>query len=82
MNKSLKFVIFAIIITIAIKMQARDFELRTEYFNYIDVGELSKPSITDLDGNGLLVLIIGESEGKLRHYKVGFRIAFSFNVEI
>ncbi len=46
-----------------------DYTLVTNNFNYINVGELSNPSFTDLDGDGLLDLIIGELDGNLNHYE-------------
>ena len=45
------------------------FWLVTASFNSIDVGRFSAPTFTDLDGDGLLDLIIGEEDGNLNHYK-------------
>ncbi|MCD4736756.1 MAG: LamG domain-containing protein, partial [Bacteroidales bacterium] len=45
------------------------FTLITEYFHLIDVGLQSAPTFTDLDGDGLLDLIIGEQDGNLNHYE-------------
>ncbi|MBA4853678.1 FG-GAP-like repeat-containing protein [Emticicia sp. BO119] len=38
-------------------------------FDGIDVGNSAFPKLIDLDGDGLLDMIIGEQEGKLVHYK-------------
>jgi alpha-tubulin suppressor-like RCC1 family protein len=51
------------------------FTLITPNFNGIDVGERSKPAFTDLDGDGLLDMIVGEASGvtgtnySLNHYE-------------
>ncbi len=45
------------------------FSLVTQDFNLIDVGFYAKPTFTDLDNDGLLDLIIGESDGNLNHYE-------------
>ncbi|MBN1339275.1 MAG: VCBS repeat-containing protein, partial [Bacteroidales bacterium] len=45
------------------------FDLITNYFNSIDVGDKPTPCFTDIDGNGLLDLIIGNSAGYLVHYE-------------
>ncbi|MEE9373044.1 MAG: FG-GAP-like repeat-containing protein [Saprospiraceae bacterium] len=41
----------------------------SEDFNGIDVGSYSAPTFTDIDGDGLLDLIIGEQGGRLNHYE-------------
>ena len=46
-----------------------DFALVTESFNSIDIGSYSKPTLTDLDGDGLFDLIIGEQDGNINHYE-------------
>ena len=38
-------------------------------FNGIDVGILSAPTFTDIDGDGLLDLVVGETFGTLRYYE-------------
>nr|NQU93946.1 VCBS repeat-containing protein [Bacteroidota bacterium] len=45
------------------------FSLVTEQFNSIDVGDDATPTFTDLDGDGLLDMIIGNFSGKLIHYE-------------
>jgi uncharacterized protein (DUF2141 family) len=50
-------------------LNSTSFSLITNNFNSIDVGSISSPTFTDLDGDGLLDLIIGESDGNLNHYE-------------
>lgn len=45
------------------------FNLVTSSFNSIDVGTYSVPSFTDLDGNGLLDMLVGKSVGYINHYE-------------
>jgi uncharacterized protein (DUF2141 family) len=45
------------------------FTLISENFNGIDVGDNSAPTFTDLDGDGLLDLIIGELDNVINHYE-------------
>jgi len=45
------------------------FSLVTENFNSIDVGALPAPTFTDLDGDGLLDLIVGKHDGTLNYYE-------------
>ncbi len=45
------------------------FELISDNFSNIDIGDDSYPSFTDIDGDGLLDLIVGERNGKLFHYE-------------
>ncbi|MCK4312209.1 MAG: choice-of-anchor D domain-containing protein, partial [Candidatus Cloacimonetes bacterium] len=45
------------------------FSLISQNFNSIDVGDRSTPTFTDLDGDGLLDLIIGNHAGTLYHYE-------------
>ncbi len=44
------------------------FTLLTTTFNNIDIGDWSAPSFTDLDGNGILDLMIGTYNGKIVRY--------------
>ncbi|MCC2546461.1 FG-GAP-like repeat-containing protein [Hymenobacter sp. BT175] len=45
------------------------FNLVTDNFNSIDAGSYSAPVFTDLDGNGLLDMLVGEQDGNLNHYE-------------
>lgn len=45
------------------------FTLVTANFNSIDVGTYAAPAITDLDGDGLLDLMVGDYDGKIEHYE-------------
>lgn len=46
-----------------------EFSLVADSFNVIDVGYISTPSFTDLDGDGLLDMIVGVNLGHLHHYE-------------
>ncbi|MFY8034373.1 MAG: FG-GAP-like repeat-containing protein, partial [Flexibacteraceae bacterium] len=52
-----------------VSANSNDFAFITDSFNSIDVGDFSKPTFTDLDGDGLLDLIVGEYDGNLNHYE-------------
>ncbi len=53
--------------------QALEYPLRmqfvSDHFNNIDVGSYSAPTFTDLDGDGLLDMIVGRSDGHLSYYE-------------
>ena len=48
---------------------SESFTLITDNFNGIDVGRWAAPYLTELDGDGLLDLIIGEVDGNFYHYE-------------
>ncbi len=52
----------------------------SESFNEIDVGSFSVPAFTDLDGDSLLDLLVGELDGNLNHYEQDARGSFHFNL--
>ena len=45
------------------------FALVTTTFNTLDVGFYSTPAFTDLDGDGLLDMLVGKQDGFLSHYE-------------
>jgi hypothetical protein len=46
-----------------------NFVFKTSKFQNIDIGNFSKPTLFDIDGDNRLDLIIGGSDGKLTYYK-------------
>ncbi|MBN1338287.1 MAG: choice-of-anchor D domain-containing protein, partial [Bacteroidales bacterium] len=52
----------------------------TVNFNSIDVGSYSAPALTDLDGDGLWDLIIGEQDGNLNHYEQISQYSLNFSL--
>lgn len=56
------------------------FVLRTENFNNIDVGSFSSPAVSDIDQNGLLDLLIGESSGNINRYEQTVVNSLSFSL--
>ena len=46
-----------------------NFTLMSDNFNEINVGEYASPCIADLDHDGLLDMIVGETTGKLNYYE-------------
>lgn len=48
---------------------SNEFTFITNNFNEIDVGQAAEPAFTDLDGDNLLDMIIGENDGNLNHYE-------------
>ncbi|UCE18986.1 MAG: VCBS repeat-containing protein [Gemmatimonadota bacterium] len=49
--------------------QSISFTLISRFFNSIDVGIFAAPTITDLESDGLVDLLIGEQDGNLNHYE-------------
>ncbi|NOX16727.1 MAG: VCBS repeat-containing protein, partial [Chlorobi bacterium] len=60
---------FLLIFTTVMQAQTREFVKRTSNFNSIDHGANSVPNIADIDGDGLLDLIVGFSNGYMWHYE-------------
>ena len=56
------------------------FTLVTENFNGIDIKSKPSPCFTDLDNDGLLDMIIGNSQGKLQHYEQNAAGSFDFTL--
>ncbi len=50
-------------------VNSTSFSLVTDNFNGIDVGSNSAPTLTDLDGDGLLDMLIGKQSGKISRYE-------------
>ncbi|HHE38908.1 MAG TPA: choice-of-anchor D domain-containing protein, partial [Candidatus Cloacimonetes bacterium] len=63
-------------------LKSRDFELITSNFNSIDVGYYSAPAFTDIDGDDLLDLIVGEENDTLNHYEQDAENSTSFTLVI
>ncbi len=61
-------------------VNSTSFTLVTSAFNAIDVGDFSTPTFTDLDGDGFLDMLIGESSGNINHYEEIPYIAADFSV--
>nr|NQU91119.1 VCBS repeat-containing protein [Bacteroidota bacterium] len=53
----------------ALMLQSQVFIEVTEYFNGIDVGFDAAPAINDIDGDGLLDLLVGQKIGGIHHYE-------------
>ena len=51
----------------------------TSNFNNIDVGFVSNPAISDIDGDGLLDLLIGEADGNLNRYEQVQQNSYNFS---
>ena len=54
------------------------FTFLTNNFNDIDVGSYATPCFTDLDGDALLDLVIGEADGDMHHYEQDESDPYSF----
>ncbi len=56
------------------------FDLVTATFNAIDVGRYAAPTTTDIDGDGLIDLLIGEEGANLNHYEQAALGSTTFNL--
>lgn len=56
-----------------------EFSMIEETFNGIDLERFSAPCFTDLDGDGLIDMIIGENEGKLHLYEQLSPLSYGFH---
>ena len=56
------------------------FTLITNNFSNITAGLYNKPTFTDLDGDGLLDLLVGQWESTIRHYEQNFHNSNSFSL--
>ena len=63
-----------------ISENSTSFSLVSENFSSIDVGSNASPDFTDLDGDGLLDLIIGEYHGSINHYEQDSENSTSFSL--
>jgi hypothetical protein len=64
-----KQLVFLMLLIVSICLSAQNFDLVSESFSSIDLNSSSKPTITDLDGDGLLDLLIGTGLGDIYHYE-------------
>ncbi|OQY40253.1 MAG: hypothetical protein B6229_02205 [Spirochaetaceae bacterium 4572_7] len=62
------------------ELYSSSFILITENFSSIDVGYNSRPAIIDLDGDGLLDLLIGNISGGIYHYEQVAENSLSFTL--
>ncbi|MDA3886720.1 MAG: FG-GAP-like repeat-containing protein [Candidatus Delongbacteria bacterium] len=62
-------------------LNSTSFTLVTSNFNSIDVGSNSSPAFTDLDGDGLIDMIIGETSDNLNHYEQNTIGSSSFSLK-
>jgi len=54
------------------------FTLVTEHIQSIDLGLNSAPALSDIDGDGLYDLVVGEFDGNLHHFEQASMNSFSF----
>jgi len=55
------------------------FSLQTSNFNSIDIGERSSPEVTDIDGDGLIDLMIGKGDGTVARWEQDSANSLSFS---
>ncbi|QIP13700.1 hypothetical protein G8759_14260 [Spirosoma aureum] len=60
-------------------VNSNSFRRVTSGFNSISVGANSAPVVVDLDGDGLLDMLIGNSQGNIYHYKQSTAGSLGFN---
>ncbi|NOX17842.1 MAG: choice-of-anchor D domain-containing protein [Chlorobi bacterium] len=74
-------IIFLLIFVTVMQAQTREFVQLTTHFNSIDAGDYSTPTFTDIDGDGLLDLVIGNNDGTLKHYEQNSTNSTSFTLQ-
>lgn len=57
-----------------------NFNLRTSFFNSIDTDQDPSPFCTDIDGDGLLDLLLGDAPGNIYHYEQDSLYSQSFSL--
>ncbi|MDP8211015.1 MAG: FG-GAP-like repeat-containing protein, partial [Candidatus Stygibacter australis] len=76
-----KVIVFSVLLVLSLFAFGQvPFELVTENFNSIDVGDYSAPTFTDLDGDGLLDMLIGDLDGNINHYEQDAENSTSFSL--